>query len=589
MMYKKRHSLVLRIALAFALLLVLTMGLLSLYLYSFIQRSYLEILENNLTAETRLLADRIAVRLEADPENTAEIHDLSRRYANLLGSRVTIIATDGVVLGESHLPLDEIGNHINRPEVQRALQNEVSTQLRYSDTVQTQMLYAAAPILSQGNIIGVARMAVSTRTIQRNESSILRTVLIATAVATLLSILLAGLVAAYTVQPIKQLTNNMQRFANGIPVKVSPTRRGDEIGQLHRAFHEMSHQLNAQIDELRTERSKLEVVLANINDGIVIVDSEGNVQLINPAALRLFKINETAALKKSLIEVVRHHQLVELWRKSSQYGQQETTTLETSPDRLFVQGIATPLEHSLAGMTLLLFQDLTRVRRLETIRRDFVSNVSHELRTPLASLKALAETLQESALEDPPAARRFLQRMETEIDNLTQMVHELLELSRIESNRFPLRKERTDPCKLAAPAVERMQLQAERVGLRLEMDCPPDLPYVNADAGRIEQVLVNLIHNAVKFTPPGGDISVSAYQEGKMVVFSIRDSGVGMSYEALPRIFERFYKADRSRSGGGTGLGLSIARHIIEAHGGRIWAESTENQGSTFFFSLPTQ
>ena len=318
-----------------------------------------------------------------------------------------------------------------------------------------------------------------------------------------------------------------------------------------------------------------------------MVDEQGLVQLINPAALLLFRTENADVIGKSLIEVVRQHQLVELWRRSRMSGEQESITLEISPNRLFVQGIASPLRQVQPEMTLMLFQDLTRVRRLETVRRDFVSNVSHELRTPLASLKALTETLQEGALEDPPAARRFLQRMETEIDNLTQMVHELLELSRIESNRVPLKRRPVNPCELASPPVERMQMQAERAGLSLRMTCSGDLPPVQADPERVSQVLINLIHNAIKFTPPGGEIVVSGTQLDNEVTICVRDTGVGISPEALPRIFERFYKADRSRSGGGTGLGLSIARHIIEAHGGRIWAESDIQRGSTFYFTLP--
>ena len=239
------------------------------------------------------------------------------------------------------------------------------------------------------------------------------------------------------------------------------------------------------------------------------------------------------------------------------------------------------------GAVLLVFQDLTRVRKLETVRRDFISNVSHDLRTPLASVKALAETLNEGALEDPPAARRFLKQIETEIDNMTQLVHELLELSRIESGRVPIERRSIDPCQFLEQAIERMALQAERAGLSLRLDCAGDLPQVRVDPERIQQVLVNLIHNAVKFTRPGGEIVVSAAPRGSEVVIQVRDTGVGIAPEDLARIFERFYKADRSRSGGGTGLGLSIARHLVEAHGGRIWAESETDQGSSFFFTLP--
>jgi two-component system phosphate regulon sensor histidine kinase PhoR len=221
------------------------------------------------------------------------------------------------------------------------------------------------------------------------------------------------------------------------------------------------------------------------------------------------------------------------------------------------------------------------------VRRDFISNVSHELRTPLASLKALTETLQTGALEDPPAARRFLQRIETEVDALTQMATELLELSRIESGQVPLARRPVEPARLLRIATDRMHAQAERARLNLDCACPPGLPHVHADPARIEQVLVNLIHNAIKFTAPGGHILVSAAPSGEFVQFSVTDTGIGIPSEELARIFERFYRVDRSRTGGGTGLGLSISRHIVEAHSGRIWATSEEGCGSNFLFTLP--
>ncbi len=324
-------------------------------------------------------------------------------------------------------------------------------------------------------------------------------------------------------------------------------------------------------------------VLSSMADGVLIVDEQGKIRLINQAARRLFNVPVGQVEGKALIEVVRHHQLVELWRKCEMTREQHMVTLETTLERLFIQGIATPLSPEIPGSTLLILQDLTRIRRLESVRRDFVSNVSHELRTPLASLKALTETLQEGALEDPPAARRFLLRMDDEIDNLTQLVHELLELSRIESGKVPLEQRATRPDELLGLVAERMQIQAARVGLALRVECPPDLPLVSADMTRMEQVLVNLVHNAIKFTPKG-EIFLSAYRENRSVVFFVRDTGVGISSEDLPRIFERFFKADRSRSGGGTGLGLSIARHVVEAHGGRIWADSTWVKAVRFIF-----
>lgn len=573
-----------RTALSFGLLLAVAMGGLSLFLSDYFHDSYLDLLQQNLQAEARLVAERVSVQMG---ENLP-ITSTAQTYAQALNVRVTIIRSDGRVLAESDTDAGEMENHLDRPEVQSALAGILTTQTRFSSTLGVPMLYTAAPITRGGQIEGVARLAISLQTLQENLNRIQRTVLAAAGVALLFGLLLAVAIASYTTRPVKQLTGVVRDFTGGQLLATAPTRRRDEIGQLYQAFQAMAHQLNEQIVALQTERGKLEAVLANITDGIVIVDDQGLVQLINPAALLLFRSEDSDAIGKSLIEVVRHHQLVDLWRRARISGEQESITLEITPDRLFVQGIASSLrQQALPEMTLMLFQDLTRVRRLETVRRDFVSNVSHELRTPLASLKALTETLQEGALEDPPAARRFLQRMETEIDNLTQMVHELLELSKIESNRVPLKRRPVSPCEMATPAVDRMQLQAERAGLSLRMECPADLPQVRADPERMTQVLINLIHNAIKFTPPGGEIVVSGECQDDSVVIYVHDTGVGIASDALPRIFERFYKTDRSRSGGGTGLGLSIARHIIDAHGGRIWAESEINQGSTFFFTLP--
>jgi two-component system phosphate regulon sensor histidine kinase PhoR len=242
---------------------------------------------------------------------------------------------------------------------------------------------------------------------------------------------------------------------------------------------------------------------------------------------------------------------------------------------------------------------LTEIRRLDTVRRDFISNISHELRTPLASLKALVDTLRDGALEDPPAAQRFLDRIETEVDALTQMVQELLELSRIESRQVPLSMVPTSVADVVIPPTERLRPQAERASLSLNVDLSPELPRVLADTERVRQVVTNLVHNAIKFTRPGGQVSVRAYaaagdgrspvadRDGPTVVIEVADTGVGIPIDDVPRIFERFYKADRARSGGGTGLGLAIAKHIVQGHGGHIWAESIEGQGSTFCFSLP--
>ena len=347
-------------------------------------------------------------------------------------------------------------------------------------------------------------------------------------------------------------------------------------------IHDLVLSDHAKIEELETERARLAAMLDQMTDGVMIADPAGVINFANPAAGRLFETGEV--IDRNIVEVIRQHQLIEAWRVCQESGEMQTQSVEMSDRRQFLQIVAIP--DRTTGGSLLLVQDLTRVRHLETVRRDFVSNISHELRTPLASLKALTETLQDGALEDHEAAKRFLVRIEAEVDALTQMAAELLELSRIESGQVPLELKPVSPATLLFTALDRMRMQVERAAITFSVVCPPDLPSIRADAPRLEQVLVNLIHNAVKFTPPGGQVILSAQKEEYFIRFAVQDSGVGIPTEDLPRIFERFYKTDRARTSGGTGLGLSISRHIVEAHGGKIWAESEEGKGSTFFFTI---
>ena len=339
-----------------------------------------------------------------------------------------------------------------------------------------------------------------------------------------------------------------------------------------------------RLSTLDSENDRLATVLEQLTDGVLIADSHGQVQFANPAAHKLFESN--SPLDHSVAEVVRNHQLIEAWRRCQQTGEMQSESVELPTRRQFLQLIVIPDTHE--GGSLLLVQDLTRVRRLETVRRDFISNVSHELRTPLASLKALTETLQNGALSDPTAGPRFLGRITIEVDALTQMAQELLDLSRIESGQVELIRAPLSPKKLLSSAADRMKMQAERAGLKLTVSCDEHLPMMNVDKSRLEQVLVNLIHNSVKFTKPGGEISLEAESTVGGVRCAVRDTGSGIPAESLSRIFERFYRVDKSRTGSGTGLGLSISRHIVEAHGGKIWAESEEGRGSVFYFEIPT-
>lgn len=396
---------------------------------------------------------------------------------------------------------------------------------------------------------------------------------------------------------LQQLTTTIQQIIQGQPPTRPPTSPNSDLQPLTLAVNQLAQTLPDQIRQLTQREKQLAAVLNFLTDGVLIIDKFGVVQLMNPAAEKLLETKSQRALKRPYAEVLRHHQLIELYRQCQQAPQEHTAAIEIG-DSLFLQAVITPFSLTNKAQTgeqikdsyLLILQDLTHIRRLETIRRDFISNISHELRTPLSSLRIIVETLQDGALDDPPAALHFLERADNEVDTMTQMVEELLELSRIESGLVPLRLSPTAVSDLLLFSVERLQKQAQRSQVHIQLDIPAHLPPVLADADRIHQVISNLLHNAIKFTPANGTITLSAKAKDNEVEIIVADTGIGIPQKDLPRVFERFYKTDPARTRGqsGTGLGLAICRHIVQNHNGRIWVKSKEGKGSTFTFTLPT-
>jgi len=391
---------------------------------------------------------------------------------------------------------------------------------------------------------------------------------------------------------LRDLENMAQRISRGeYNARILPHSQSKEA-RLIQAINDMADRLRNDLRLLAEQGRQLSIVFENMADGVLITDELGRVIRLNPAAARMLNTNPDKALGRSFAEVVRHHQLIDLWQTCRSEAAEAVAAVEINRN-LFLQAFVTPFEEDGTRGYLVILQDLTQVRFLQTVRRDFISNISHELRTPLAAVHAIVETLQDGALAEPEFALRFLQRAEVELANMTQMVEELLELSRIESGEVPLRLSPTAVADLITAPLQRLSPLAAREGVQLHIDLPADLPLVLADADRMQRVVTNLVHNAIKFTPAGGDIELSAYQERlpvPEVVIQVRDTGVGVAKEEQERIFERFYKSDRARTRqqGGTGLGLAIAKHLVEAHGGRIWIASKEGKGTTLFFAIPT-
>ncbi|NPV09176.1 MAG: PAS domain-containing protein [Anaerolineae bacterium] len=570
-----------RIALPYMTVVLVASAVLGLYLSQELHHALME------SYRVRLLAEASLVRLflTEGPAEPDHLREVAGRWSQQLDSRLTLINRDGVVLADSHFDPAAMDNHLARPEVQEALAEGAGASARFSHTTGYNMLYVALD--PKDTALPIIRVSASLQEIDAGISR-MQTTLMATALgASALVMALSFVLADRITRPLRRLTDRVLSYRSSSE-RAMKAEGYDEVQSLADAFGQMTSELGRRVDALAEERNKIALVLAHLNDGVLITDSEGVVHLINPAAVRLLDLTwQSDPIGRPLMEVVGSPSVLEAWKRCRETGQEQETMIEV-PDRgAFVRLVVSPIAGSPLSGEMLLLQDLTQVRRLESVRRDFISNISHELRTPLASLKALVDTLQDGALEDPTAARNFLQRMEIEVDSLTQMVQELLELSRIESGQVPIRLAPVLVAELLAGPLEHLQPQAERARLEVAVNLVPDGLTVLADQERTRQVITNLVHNAIKFTPPGGRISVSAIRAGDEVVIAVADTGIGIPEKDLPRIFERFYKADRARASGGTGLGLAIAKHIVQAHGGRIWVKSQEGAGSTFYFTLP--
>lgn len=397
----------------------------------------------------------------------------------------------------------------------------------------------------------------------------------ASLIAAIATLVVAGLAARSVTRPIERMVTSIdgdRQFDAGGP---------RELEVLGTSLRRMAAELADELRGAEKDRDQLAALLDELGEAIIMAGPDGRIERANRAAHAMFG---PSLAGRAIVSVVRDHELLEAIGAANTRAETVAQVERSDPPR-FQRAVTRRLDD---GRLLLVVQELTAIRRLETVRRDFVANVTHELRTPLASLKAMVETLQAGALNDREAAEDFVRRIRQEVDGLAGLVEDLLVLGRIESGREPLALAATQPSELIGTAADRMRPLVERAGVRLVLEPADGLPLVEADRDRIGQVFANLLHNATRHTGPGGEIRMRAARAVEAVLFEVRDTGDGIAADDLDRIFERFYKGDRSRATGGTGLGLSIVKHIVEAHGGSIQARSDgPGRGATFSFTLP--
>ena len=578
-----------RLIIIFIVIQLLIIGL-SFYYFSDNHREfYLEQEKISLEHYSELMLNNI----EADEikNSSLSLEKKAADWAEDSETRITIIAADGQVLADSHYDITEMDNHRNRPEILEAVRSRISgNEIRYSETIGEEMLYYAVPIINEGELIGILRTARPLEFIRSVLIEDIKSYLFFFIILAVITIILGWRLTNSIVKPLEKVTETAEKISEGDLSQRIPVRRyNSEIEKLAKMFNFMADELEDKIIEVSQEKNRIEAILESMVDGVIAVDKEGKISLINPAARRIFNIEAEKIKGKKLISSLFSHR-IDMYLERS-FDKKETISREIkykNPEQKIIQATFIPLldkKDNINGGVIVL-TDITELRKLETVRNDFVTNVSHELRTPLTSMVGYLDTLLESDIKDPETRERFLRIIKEETDRLSILIKDLFNLSKIESQSFDLKAENFE--EVLNKVVNLLKKNAENKNIDFKVKIIGELPPVYMVREQIKQVLINLIDNAIKYTSAGGKIEIKLEQEADKVYFSIKDNGMGIPIADQKRIFERFYRVDKARSRdlGGTGIGLSIVRNIIKQHGSEIQLKSREGAGSEFYFYL---
>jgi two-component system phosphate regulon sensor histidine kinase PhoR len=551
-----------------------------------VDRHQRETLGERLLAEARAAGDVLPW--------DAGLEGACARLATGLGLRVTVVARDGRVLCESGRPVAGMENHGARPEVREALARGTGRDVRRSASVGVRLLYAAWR-QTRGKEVRVVRVAMPLTVVGENVAHLVRSILAGLAVAVLLGLAAALAVSRGMLRRIQRLVAFARALAGGDTSVPMAAERADDLGVLEEQVGEMARSVAATITELRVSRERLEAILRSMVEGVVVSDLDGRVVLMNVRAQELLDVPPGFEVQgRPLVEFARDPAWGDVTRDLADGTPVLSRDLTIGPGDRTLQLNAVRLsaaDGEVFGLVFVL-HDITEIRRLEVIRRDFVANVSHELRTPLTAMKGYAETLLGPAGDDRDTARRFLAVIDRHSERLGRLIEDLLALSDLELGRTPLR---LAPVEIDAAVDDVLQIFAHRFSsLRVTAEIAPGTPPVLADGDQLRQVLINLVDNAVKYTPAGGQVRVRARpsrppERGGMVQIAVEDTGIGIPARDIPRLTERFFRVDkaRSRALGGTGLGLAIVKHIVQLHGGTLAITSAVGAGTTVQVSLP--
>lgn len=575
----------------YAVLLFLTVILLGAWMTLFVRSLYLDTVRGRMTEEARVAGELLKPLLSNDANAVLTDTDaFIRRLGERTSARITLISPDGVVLGDSAENAALMDNHLHRPEIRAAREGATGSAIRFSNTVNAEMLYTAVSLEEEGQRFGFLRLALPLSELNRALRRIQYGLLAGLLFVLFLTLGISLKLSTSLTRPLAQMADVAERIAGGeLDSRIHLTNR-DEIGALSDAVNRMAQSLQSQVTEVMEKRDQLEAILTTMVEGVIVFDGDGRAVMANPAAERMLGLQKDAWRGRKDLEIIRNSELHEKIAKARDSGgflEHEMTTLLPEKNVLNISLMPVRTETLRKAGVLAVFHDITRLRRLEEMRADFAANVSHELRTPLTSIRGFAETLLDGAYSDPDAALRFARIIHREAERLNALIEDVLKLSQIEGGKIAIAREPVDLRALVDEVTARLRERLQQHSLQTEVAF--GLPPVLGDRGLLAQALYNLLDNAVKYTQAQGTIAVTAVAVDGEVRLSVSDNGIGIPSESRERIFERFYRVDRARARkfGGTGLGLAIVKHIVEAHQGRLELDSTEGKGTVVTLVFP--
>jgi len=575
----------------FLMLIVVSLLAAAWYSSSSLRSFYLQNVLKDLEGRSDFLSWQIQDRISK--ENAGEIDGFCKELGKKTATRLTVILPDGEVLGDTDEEPAKMENHSDRPEIKEALTGKVGTSTRYSYTLKKNMMYVAIAVKKGNKTLGVIRTSRPLASISETLAPIYVEIAFGVLVIAVAAVVLSFVISRRISRPLEEIKRGAQRFANGDLSLRLPVPQSDEIGSLAQTMNNMAKQLDERIRTITQRSSEHQAIFRSIVEGVLAVDADGRVISMNHAAGEMLGINHEEVNGKTIGEAIRNtdiQKFVSLALSSDEPVEGETILQDSEEKYLHLKGAVLRTSEREASGAVVVLNDLSHLRKLEKIRREFVSNVSHELRTPITSIKGFVETLQDGALKSPEDAERFLGIINKELDRLNSVIEDLLMLSRIERDTegAQISLELTPVAGILQGAVQSRQAKAEEKNIAVDMKCDKNLS-VRANALLLENAVINLLDNAINHSEKGSSILMEASRTDEGIAIHIIDHGYGIEKKHISRIFERFYRVDkaRSRKQGGTGLGLAIVKHIVQAHCGRLQVESSPGEGSTFSIYLP--